>query len=97
MVDINRIKTVVSDTAEQYGAKRVLLFGSYARGEATNKSDIDLRLDKGNIRGLLQLSGFRIALEDKLNLSVDVLTTESLDEGFLDKIKNEEILLYEHR
>ena len=94
---VKEIKDIVSVTAEKYGAKRVLLFGSYARGEATHKSDIDLRLDKGKIRGLLQLSGFRIALEDRLSLSVDVLTTESLDKDFLNRIQEEEILLYEHK
>ena len=97
MIGVEEIKDIVSVTAEKYGAERVLLFGSYARGEATHKSDIDLRLDKGKIRGLLQLSGFRIALEDRLDISVDVLTTESLDKDFLNRIQDEEILLYEHK
>ena len=97
MISVKEIKDVVSVTAEKYGAERVLLFGSYARGEAAHESDIDLRLDKGSIRGLLQLSGFRIALEDRLNHPVDVLTTESLDKDFLSRIQGEEILLYEHK
>ena len=97
MMGMKEIKDIVSITAEEYGAERVLLFGSYARGETTNKSDIDLRIDKGKIRGLLQLSGFRIALEDSLNLPVDVLTTDSLDQDFLNRIQGEEILLYEYK
>ena len=95
MIGIEEIKDIVSITAEEYGAERVLIFGSYARGEATNKSDIDLRIDKGRIRGLLQLSGFRIALEDRLQIPVDILTAESLDQDFLNRIQGEEILLYE--
>ena len=40
-----------------------LLFGSYARGEATPGSDIDLRIDKGRIRGL-EFAGFLGDLQD---------------------------------
>ena len=36
--------------------ERIYLFGSYARGEATKSSDIDLRVDKGSLRGLSALS-----------------------------------------
>ena len=94
-LNIQDIKTTVKDVAESFGVARVVLFGSYARGDATWDSDIDLCIDKGELRGLFQLSGFRLSLEEKLNTSVDVLTTESLDEGFLENIKPEEIVLYE--
>ena len=49
---ISDIQKIVSDLARQYGAERVYLFGSYARGDMTAGSDIDLRTDKGSIRGL---------------------------------------------
>ena len=45
------IKKRVSDLGSQYGAERIFLFGSYARGEATVDSDIDLRIDRRHIRG----------------------------------------------
>jgi len=80
---IEEIRDIVKDVAQQYGVERVWLFGSYARGEARPDSDIDLRIDKGRIRGLFQLSGFHSDIEEKLNTRVDVLTTESLNEKFL--------------
>lgn len=92
---IEEIKDIVRDIAQQYGVERVYLFGSYARGEARQDSDIDLRIDKGRIRGLFQLSGFHLDIEEKLNTQVDVLTTESLNEKFLKRISGEEIVLYE--
>ena len=49
---IPEIKNIVCPLAKEYGAERVYLFGSYARGESTKNSDIDLRIDKGNIKGL---------------------------------------------
>ena len=91
---IEEIRDIVRDIAQQYGVKQVSLFGSYARGEAMPDSDIDLRIDKGRIRGLFQLSGFQLDLEEKFNTHVDVLTTESLNEKFLKRISGEEIVLY---
>lgn len=91
---IPEIKLIVSELAQKYGAQRVFLFGSYARGDMGPASDIDLRIDKGSIRGL-ELAGLLLDLEDKLGVSVDLIPTGSLDDGFLASIKNDEVLLYE--
>ena len=90
---IPEIKNIVCPLAKEYGAERVYLFGSYARGESTKSSDIDLRIDKGNIKGLA-LAGL-LDLEKALGCSVDLITTTSLDKEFLSSIKNDEVLLYE--
>ena len=89
------IRRLVRPVAERYGVERVTLFGSYARGEETSKSDIDLRIDSGAIRGYFKLAGFQRELEEQLNHPVDVLTTGSLSDEFLKGIKGDEVLLYE--
>ena len=91
---ISELRDIIAPLAREFGAERVYLFGSYARGDMTDGSDIDLRIDKGQIRGLA-LAGLLVDLEDALGLSVDLLTTASLDERFLDSIQNDEVLLYE--
>ena len=88
------IRDVVSRLAAQYGAKRVYLFGSYARGDMTSGSDIDLRIDKGTIRGI-EMAGLLVDLEDALGVPVDLIPTGSLDDGFLAAIRDDEVLLYE--
>ena len=88
------IRDVVSRLAAQYGAKRVYLFGSYARGDMTSGSDIDLRIDKGAIRGL-EMAGLLVDLEDALGIPVDLIPTGSLDDSFLAAIRGDEVLLYE--
>ena len=93
-ITIDDIQKAVAPVAEKYGVTRVYLFGSYARGDNGEGSDIDLRIDSGRIRTLWQLSGFRLAIIDNLNAKVDVLTTNSLDESFLQRIKDEEVLVY---
>lgn len=91
---IDDIRYIVSRYAAQYGAKRVYLFGSHARGNATENSDVDLRIDKGRIRGL-ELAGLLMDLEDGLQSPVDLIPTTSLTPEFLDSIRPYEVLLYE--
>ena len=91
---IPEIQSIVSELAQKYGAQRIFLFGSYARGDMVPTSDIDLRIDKGAIRSL-ELAGLLVDLEDALGVPVDLIPTGSLDDGFLSSIQNDEVLLYE--
>ena len=50
MDEINRISIPI---AKKHGVAKLYIFGSYARKEATEKSDIDLFVDKGDVRNLL--------------------------------------------
>ena len=92
---IDEIKQIAAPIAEQHGVDALYLFGSYARGEATEGSDIDFRIEKGRIRSLYQLADFQIALEQGLDKELDVLTTPMLSEKFLKRVGSEEVLLYE--
>lgn len=91
---IEEIKSIVVPIAKAHSVGRVYLFGSYARGEATPSSDVDLRVDKGNLRGLFALGALYADLEDGLGKKLDLLTTGSLDQNFLRSIADEEVLLY---
>lgn len=91
---IDEIRSRITPLARRYGARRIYLFGSYARGDAQEGSDLDLRIDKGEIRGLA-LAGLLVDIEDNFKIAVDLLTTESLEPDFLERIGKEEVLLYE--
>lgn len=91
---VDEIKKIVAALAAQYGADRIYLFGSYARGDADKDSDIDLRIDKGSIRGL-QMGGLAADLEGAFGIPVDLVSTGSLDSKFLKSISDDEVLLYE--
>ncbi len=90
---IEEIQAKVSMIARNYGVKRVLLFGSYARGEATETSDIDLLIDRGTLFGL-ELAGLYVDLEEGFQRHIDLLTIDQLSDKFLMGIEKEEILLY---
>lgn len=96
VLNIEDIRKTVSNLGSLYGADRIFLFGSYARGDANADSDIDLRIDRGAIRGFA-LGGLLVDLEEALDKKIDLLTTGSLDEDFLNEIKNEEVLLYDRK
>ena len=91
---MDEIEIIKQRLIEQVNPTCIYLFGSYARGDMTDSSDIDLRIDKGSIKGF-QLAGLLLDLEDSLGRSVDLVPTTSLDQRFLDSIRDDEVLLYE--
>ncbi|MDR1320739.1 MAG: nucleotidyltransferase domain-containing protein [Gracilibacteraceae bacterium] len=91
---IEQIRERIAPVAQSYEVGRVMLFGSYARGEATEDSDIDLHVWRRNLRGLFELSGFMLDLKDALGKEVDVVPHDSMRKKFYDNIKDNEVLLY---
>lgn len=82
---------------ERSEIERVTLFGSYARGEATTQSDVDLRVEfvEGAVLGLFAMSGLAGKLETSLGKQVDIVTAEKLDDDLADSIRREGIVIYE--
>jgi len=94
MLTIEEIKRAVTKVGKKYGIKNAYLFGSYAKKTANEESDVDILIDRGSIRGYLQLNGFRLDLSDELGTDVDVVTTGGASESFLSRINPNRILLY---
>ena len=91
---IDELRSIISPIAAEHGVKSVSLFGSYSKGNASADSEIDLKIEKGQLRTMFQICGFRLAVEDALKLPVDLITSESSDTDFLDMIAKDEVLLY---
>jgi predicted nucleotidyltransferase/DNA-binding XRE family transcriptional regulator len=66
--------------AREHGVRRVRVFGSLARGEDLPESDVDLLVELGPGRTLLDLAAFRRAAQEILAMSVDVATSDMLKE-----------------
>ena len=79
---IEEITRRITPVAQKYGLAAVYLFGSYARGDATADSDVDLLVDisGAGIDSLLKLGGLYNAFENALGTSIDLVTLDSLDE-----------------
>ena len=100
-LSIDEIKLRIAPVCQQYDVACAFLFGSYARGEATDNSDVDIRIDKGDskkLQGLFGVSAFQFALQDILGKKVDLITIlpeQDLYSIFRHHILNEEVLIYE--
>ena len=85
VLTIKQIKQRIKPVIEKHGIKDVYLFGSYARGEANNNSDVDIYCDKGDVDTLFKMVGFKDELEDALGKKVDVVTIGSRMHDFFRK------------
>ena len=95
MLTNEEVKAAIRMLLKKYNAEYALLFGSYARGEAKDDSDIDIYVDKGNMTSLIKYYAFVYELEQILDCHVDVITTGIEDKLFLQNIVNEGVVLYE--
>lgn len=73
-------RDVVDEILGRYGATNPRLFGSVARGDASDRSDLDLLVDLIPARGneLLRVSGIAEELSELLGRRVDVVTPSLL-------------------
>lgn len=91
---IKKIKNIIKPILNKYGIYDIYLFGSYARGEANNQSDIDIFCEKGNIKTLIDMEQLRNELETNLSKKVDIIfTTSNMDEYFKNQIMEDMIKL----
>ena len=86
MLTIDEIKKVVAKIAPEYKITKVTLFGSRARGDNREDSDIDLivEFDKEKIVTLFDLSGIMIDLEEIFGLKVDVIHGPKKDDWMIE-------------
>jgi uncharacterized protein len=79
--EIMQVLASVRGVIEQkYKVKNIGLFGSYARGEQHETSDVDLLVEFFPGASLLDLTGLRFYLEERLHHSVDVVPLKALRE-----------------
>jgi predicted nucleotidyltransferase len=77
----------------KYGARNVRVFGSLARGEADEQSDIDFLVEMEPGRSLLDLGGLQYELEQLLCRKVDVVTERGLKARIRERVLREAIAL----
>ena len=88
---INLLKSENTRLSNQFGVKTLLLFGSFARDEATAASDVDLLVEFNKPVGYFGLFTLQDFLEKLLNTQVDLGTTESLKPRLRERILGEAV------
>ena len=89
---ITEISEIVRPIAEAYGVERIYVFGSYARGSATEDSDIDFVVSAQAIRGI-RIGRFWRELSDAFGIEVDMVEEEN-ESGFVNSIRDDMVLVY---
>jgi len=87
---IERIRKKILPVLHRYDVARAAIFGSFAKGENKEGSDIDILVEFKGEKSLLGLAGLKIALEELLKMQVDVLTYNSLHPLLKERILNEQ-------
>lgn len=92
VLTIKQIKLLIKPAIDKHHIKDVYLFGSYARGEANNDSDVDIYCSSGDLQSLTDLVAFKDELSQALGKSVDVVTIGSQMHEYFKKQLEEDMI-----
>jgi len=99
----DEIRRRVTPIAEKYNLRTIYIFGSYARNEATEDSDVDILIDrKGSKVSGMVIGGLYNDLSESIGKKIDLVTTCALEQkstkertpGFIDNINADKVKIY---
>ena len=101
---IDEIKEKVAPIAKKYNIEKVYLFGSYARGDADENSDVDLLLDYKRLSGgSFAYCGVYVDFEECFEKSVDMVSQSAIEQNrnkndaymsFYNNVMKDRVLIY---
>ena len=94
VLTLKQIKQRIFPILHKYDINEIYLFGSYARGEANNNSDVDIYCERGGLKSLFDITDLEKELEEALDKEVDlVLIGSEMDAFFEQQMKGDLIKL----
>lgn len=95
ILTVEKITAIVKPLAQKYHIKEVYLFGSYARGEADENSDLDFLVFGGESFKHTQIFAFGEELREIMQKSVDVFEINEINQEseFYKTIMKEKVLI----
>ena len=91
------IKNKILPILKREGVTKAAIFGSFARGEANKRSDVDLLVKLDRSKTLLDFSGLKIELEEKLGRKIDLVSYSGISHLLKKIILGEQKIIYEKR
>lgn len=102
---IDELKQKITPIAKKYDLRAVYLFGSYARHEATEQSDVDILVERAGskIKGLFDMGALYEELSASVGKQIDLVTTQTLEQQstrertplFVSNVEAERVKIYE--
>lgn len=100
VLSLESIKFLLLPVVQRYDIKSISVFGSYARDEAGPTSDVDLLIEGGDYKGLIEYTKMLEEMGTALGRNVDVITQSMLDQSstqadllFKNKVEREKVVL----
>jgi predicted nucleotidyltransferase len=90
-IKVDTIKPQITEILLKHGVRRAAFFGSVARGDTVDGSDIDILVDLAADKSLLDLVAIKLEIEDLLGISVHVLTYKSLLPAIRETVLREQL------
>ena len=90
---IRQKRDAILEIAHRYGAHDIRIFGSVARGDAVESSDLDLLVRFDPDRSLFDMGGLVMDLRDLLGIKVDIISQGALEGRFGEIVSKEAIPL----
>ena len=94
-MSFEELQNIVRPIAERYGARRMILFGSMARGNSKEGSDHDFCVNLGDIDDMVKMCGFIMESESALGTPADAVSERTLDEDMMKEVFNDGRPVYE--
>lgn len=91
--DVEQLRVKIASILEKAGVIHSAVFGSFARGEAGEDSDIDILIEFRGEKTLLDFIALKLELEAALSKKVDLITYKSLSPFLRDRILKEQVQL----
>ena len=102
---LEELRERIAPIARKYQIPAVYLFGSYARNEASDNSDVDILIDRegSTIRGMFDMGGLYAELQSSIGKNVDLVTLQSLRQKstlertpwFVENLQKDMVRLYD--
>ena len=93
---LEEVKRLAIPVLKEHGIRKAAVFGSFARGDFDDKSDVDFLIEPPDGKfSLLDLAGVKVDLEEVLGRKVDLVLYRSIYEPIKGRILKEQIILYE--
>ena len=95
--ELKRAKQKLYQIAARHGISRVFVFGSVARGESTDVSDVDFLIEMDESVSALGVGAFQYEVQQLLGIHIDVIPTFALqeidDQDFIRSVQAEAVAL----
>lgn len=94
VLTIKQIKEKILPVLAKHNIREVYLFGSYARGEAKNNSDVDIYCESGDIKTFIQQGFLEDELKEALGKDIDLIFIGTeLNDFFKEQLEGDKIRL----